>query len=97
MRRTILAAMGAALGALALSALPALADENFIPMGQDYGLGQDAAPPLDSEQSKFNAQVDIYQSEVYNRNMSKKQFDSRIFNLTNEQSPSDLDDNDLDY
>ena len=93
MRYTILAATAA----LALSALPALADENFIPMGQDYGLGQDAAPPLDSEQSKFNAQVDIYQSEVYNRNMSKKQFDSRIFNLTNEQSPSDLDDNDLDY
>ena len=87
----------AATALLALSSLPALADQNFIPMGQDYGLGQDAAPPLDSEQSKFNAQVDIYQSEVYNRNMSKKQFDSRIFNLTNEQSPGDLDDNDLDY
>lgn len=86
-----------AAAALALSSLPVLADQNFIPMGQDYGLGQDAAPPLDSQQSKFNAQVDIYQSEVYNRNMDKKVFDSRIFNLANEQSPGDLDDDELDY
>ena len=82
---------------LAVSAAPSLADENFIPMGQDYGLGNDAAPPLDSEQSKFNAQVDIYQSEVYNRNLSKKEFDSRIYNLTNEENPGDLDDDQLDY
>jgi len=93
MRYTILAAAAA----LALSALPALADENFIPMGQDYGLGQDATPPLDSEQSKFNAQVDIYQAEVYNRNMKQKVFNSRIFNLTNEQTPTDLDNTQLDY
>ena len=82
---------------VAVSAAPALSDENFIPMGQDYGLGNDAAPPLDSEQSKFNAQVDIYQSEVYNRNLSKKEFDSRIYNLTNEENPGDLDDDQLDY
>lgn len=87
----------AAAALLAVSALPAAADQNFIPMGQDYGLGNDAAPPLDSEQSKFNAQVDIYQSEVYNRNLSKKEFDSRIYNLTNEENPGDLDDDQLDY
>lgn len=87
----------AAAALLAASALPAAADQNFIPMGQDYGLGNDAAPPLDSEQSKFNAQVDIYQSEVYNRNLSKKEFDSRIYNLTNEENPGDLDDDQLDY
>ena len=87
----------AATALLAVSALPALADQNFIPMGQDYGLGNDAAPPLDSEQSKFDAQVDIYQSEVYNRNLSKKEFDSRIYNLTNEENPGDLDDDQLDY
>ena len=87
----------AATAALALSALPAMADQNFIPMGQDYGLGNDAAPPLDSEQSKFNAQVDIYQSEVYNRNLDQKQFDSRIFNLTNDQNPEGSDSDQLDY
>ena len=93
MRYTLLAAAAV----LAVSALPALADQNFIPMGQDYGLGNDAAPPLDSEQSKFNAQVDIYQSEVYNRNLDQKQFDSRIFNLTNDQNPEGSDSDQLDY
>ena len=87
----------AAAAALALSPLTSLAAENFIPMGQDYGVGQNPIPPLDSEQSKFNAQVDIYQSEVYNRNLSKKEFDSRIYNLTNEENPGDLDDDQLDY
>ena len=82
---------------VAASALPALADENFIPMGQDYSMGQNTIPPLDSEESKFNAQVDIYQSEVYNRNLNQKQFDSRLFNLENEQNPGDPDDNQLDY
>jgi hypothetical protein len=90
-------ALLAATAALALSSLTAMADQNFIPMGQDYGLGQDTTPPLDSEQSKFNAQVDIYQSEVYNRNLNKKQFDSNIFNLTQEQTPGVFDDDQLDY
>ncbi len=94
MRYSILAAAAI----LALSPLTTLAAENFIPMGQDYGIGQNPVPPLDSEQSKFNAQVDIYQSEVYNRNMDQKVFDSRIFNLANEQSPGEnLDDDHLDY
>lgn len=87
----------AATALIALSPLPGLADENFIPMGQDYGMGSNPIPPLDSEQSKFNAQVDIYQSEVYNRNLSQKQFDSRLYNLENDQNPGDPDDNQLDY
>jgi len=82
---------------LTVMALPTLADENFIPMGQDYSMGQNTIPPLDSAESKFNAQVDIYQSEVYNRNLNQKQFDSRLFNLENEQNPGDPDDNQLDY
>ena len=93
MRYSILAATTL----LAIAPLTALADENFIPMGQDYGMGSNPIPPLDSEQSKFNAQVDIYQSEVYNRNLNQKQFDSRLYNLENEQNPGDPDDNQLDY
>ncbi len=94
MRYSILAAAAV----LVLFPLSSLADENFIPMGQDYGLGKNTIPPLDSEQSKFDAQVDIYQSEVYNRNMDQKVFDSRIFNLANDQSPGEnLDDDHLDY
>lgn len=87
----------AAVAALALAPLPAMADENFIPLGQDYGLGNDSLPPLNSAKDKFNAQVDIYQSEVYNRELSQKQFDSRIYNLINDQEPGDLNSGPLNY
>ncbi len=95
MRSSILAAVAAL--TLALATLPAIADENFIPLGQDYGLGNDDLPPLNSAKEKFNAQVDVYQSEVYNRQLSQKQFDSRIFNLINDQEPGDLNSGPLDY
>lgn len=87
----------AAVAALAFSSLPALADQNFIPLGHDYAIGKDGLPPLNSEREHFNAQVDVYQSEVYMRNLNQKVFDSRAYNLTNEQNPSDLDDDHLDY
>lgn len=93
MRITILTAVVA----LALSSFAAVAAENFIPMGQDYGLGNDRLPPLDSSKEQFNAQSDVYQSEVYNRELQQKQFDSRIFNLINEQEPGDLNSPNLDY
>lgn len=86
-----------AVSALALLSGPALADQNFIPSGRDYGLGSDPLPPLNSAQDQFDAQVDIYQSEVYNRNLNKKQFDSRVENLMDEQNPGAPDDNALDY
>ena len=86
-----------AIAALALLPVSALADENFIPSGRDYGVGNDPLPPLNSEQDQFDAQVDVYQSEVYNRNLGKKQFDSRIENLMDQQNPGAPDDHDLDY
>ncbi len=93
MRNTILAATAA----LAFSSFAAVAAENFIPLGQDYGLGNDRLPPLNSDKDQFNAQTDIYQSEVYNRELQQKQFDSRMFNLINEQEPGDLNSPNLDY
>jgi hypothetical protein len=83
--------------ALALVSVPAAADQNFIPSGRDYGLGSDPLPPLNSPEAEFDAQVDVYQSEVYNRNLEKKQFDSRIENLMDQQNPGPPDDNALDY
>lgn len=93
MRRVVLIAISA----LALFSGSALADQNFIPGGRDYGVGNDPLPPLNSAQDQFDEQVDIYQSEVYNRNLGKKQFDSNIENLMDEQNPGAPDDNALDY
>jgi hypothetical protein len=83
--------------ALAVSAAPAQAVENFIPLGQNYAPGDDQLPPLGSEQDKVNAQVDIYETEIYNRALREKEFSSRMYNLSNEQNPDTVDENDLDY
>ena len=82
--------------ALALSAMPASAYENFIPLGQNYAPGDDQVPPIGSEQDKINAQVDIYETENYNRALREKQLDSRIFQL-GQQDPGDSYSQDLDY
>ncbi len=82
--------------ALALSAVPASAYENFIPLGQNYAPGDDQVPPIGSDQDRINAQLDIYETENYNRALREKQFDSRLFQL-NQQEPGDVDINELDY
>lgn len=45
----------------------------------------------------MNAQVDIYETEIYNRALREKEFSSRMYNLSNEQNPDTVDENDLDY
>lgn len=81
---------------LALSAAPALAAENFIPLGQNYAPGDDTVPPIGSEQDKVNTQIDIYETEAYHRNLREKQMESQFQHLSRQQFevPSD---NDLDY
>lgn len=75
-----------ACSALALSAAPALAVENFIPLGQNYSIGENEVPPIGSEQDKINAQLDIYQTEIYGRDLREKQFDTRLNYFQPEQN-----------
>jgi hypothetical protein len=81
---------------LALSAAPALAVENFIPLGQNYAPGDDTLPPIGSEQDRVNAQLDIYETENYRRQLREKQFDSRLNQLSQQQAGG-VDENNLDY
>ena len=81
---------------LALSAAPALAAENFIPLGQNYAPGDDTLPPIGSEQDQVNAQTDIYQTEAYHRALREKQMESRIQQLSDQEFGT-LDDSHLDY
>ncbi len=63
---------------LALSAAPALAVENFIPLGQNYAPGENEVPPIGSEQDRINAQLDIYETENYGEALRQKQFETRL-------------------
>jgi hypothetical protein len=71
--------------ALAFAPGPALAYENFIPLGQNYSPEQSELPPINSEQDRINSQVDIFESEIYNRQRTAKEFSSQLQRFTNDQ------------
>lgn len=81
---------------LALSHTPALAVENFIPLGQNYAPGDDQVPPIGSDQDRINAQVDIYETENFGRSLREKQFETRL-NSFQQEPRAVLDDDYLDY
>jgi hypothetical protein len=48
-------------------------------------------------EKKFNRMLVKNVARIEELNLNQKQFDSRLFNLENEQNPGDPDDNNLDY
>ena len=80
---------------LSLSTLPAMAVENFIPLGQNYAPGENEVPPIGSEQDRINAQLDIYETENYGRDLREKRFDTRLNHFQTE--PRTIGDDFLDY
>ncbi len=80
---------------LALSTAPALAMENFIPLGQNYAPGDDTIPPIGSEQDRINAQLDIYETENYGEALRQKQFETRLNHF--QQEPRGIGDDFRDY
>lgn len=83
--------------ALALCPLPAMAEESFIPMGHAFALGENEVPPLGSEQDQINAQTDIYETEVFRRELRYKQLDSQLNQLMTKQEIGAVDNDWLDY
>ena len=70
---------------LALAPAPAFAYENFIPLGHNYAPDDPELPTLNSEQDRLNSQVDIYESEIYNRQRRAKIFSSQLDRFKSEQ------------
>jgi hypothetical protein len=69
--------LAAALAALAFTPA-AHAYENFIPLGHNYSPDDPTLPALNSTQDQINAQVDIFEADVYTRALRAKQFHSRM-------------------
>ena len=74
----------------------AMAYENFIPLGQNYAPGDDQLPPLNSAADRFNAQVDVYETDIYTKQRGRKEFQSQIYNFFYTQEPDVISDH-LDY
>ena len=64
---------------------PALAYENFIPLGHNYAPDDSELPAFGSDQDKLNGEVDIYESEIYNRQRRAKVFSSQLDRFRNDQ------------
>lgn len=78
---------GIMLAALALALWPAAAGayENFIPLGQAYAPGDSQLPLLNSDEDRLNAAVDVYETEIYNRARTAKEFYDRLKAFDNSQ------------
>ena len=59
--------------------------ENFIPLGHNYSPDDSVLPELNSRQDQINAQVDIFESDVYTRARRAKEFRSNLDQFSNSQ------------
>lgn len=56
----------------------ALAYENFIPLGHNYSPDDPTLPTLNSDRDRINAQVDIFEAEIYTKQRRAKAFQSHL-------------------
>ncbi len=69
----------------ALWPVEANAYENFIPLGHNYSPDDSVLPELNSAQDQINAQVDIFEADVYTRGRRAKEFRSHLDQFSNSQ------------
>ena len=56
------------------TAVPATAQvRTFVPSGHVYGPQSGGLPPIDSERSRLNGQIDIYETEIYRSQVEQRQ------------------------
>lgn len=75
--------LGFAFGGILAPAVPAKADVYFVPQGHLYAPGDDDLPPLGGARDRFNAQVDVRQSEIWNAQREERVFREQINRMLN--------------
>jgi hypothetical protein len=68
----------AAAGFVVFAAAPAMAYENFIPLGTGYSTEVQSVPEFDSTRGRVNQEADIIESEIYRLKRQDVQRDSHI-------------------
>jgi hypothetical protein len=76
----------AVIAGVAMAPVPALAVENFIPLGHNYSPDDSVIPEFNSEQDQLNGQVDIYETEIYTRQRFAKENNTYVRRFLNSQS-----------
>ena len=70
---------------------PSFAYEKFIPLGAGYATGKNVLPELNSEEQALTAQTDIYESELYRKQLEQRRSQTYIshFSTNFDASTSD--------
>jgi hypothetical protein len=84
------------LGFLTAAATPALAYENFIPLGAGYSPNVSAVPEFDSADGKKIARSDSYETDIYVKMRKKIEDESRLRQFFSDRNSTGLDGH-IDY
>jgi hypothetical protein len=82
--------------ALATGSVVAQAYEKFIPLGAGYSTDVSALPAVNSDAQALTVQSDVYETEIYNKELEAKRRDSYLqrFMFNSENAGSDFS---IDY
>lgn len=70
--------------------------DNYIPLGAGYATGKNVLPPLNSDEQAFTAQTDIYEAEIYRKQLEERRNQSYLNHFSNSINSSEYDYN-VDY
>ena len=87
--------LGLSLAILTWSA-PAQAYDSFVPLGLGYSTQSVDLTKLTARQRAAINQADIYETEIYQRQLRAKRFDSKFQNFSSDRN-ANLTDNWLNY
>lgn len=69
----------------------AMAFENFIPLGHNYSPDDQVLPEINSRQDRINLQTDIYETEIYVEQRSRRADTSFLNRFISSQETSGAD------
>ncbi len=81
---------------LAFGTSPALAYENYIPLGTGYSSNVDRLPAFDSDAGQISQQTDIYETELYMKNRKRAEDESRLREFFSDRNSTGSDSH-IDY
>ena len=74
----MLKTLAAALVMTAAAAAPAMAYDNFIPMGTGYSPTHSSLPALNSSADQITKQTDLFETEIYRKQEAERLHDSYV-------------------
>ena len=76
---------------LMAGASAAQAYDKFIPLGAGYSTDVGGLPAIDSQEQKLTNQADVYETEIYNKQLEQNRHNAYIKHFLNDQNSAGSD------